>query len=204
MKLYGILIKPTLRALIWFLLGATARWVGCAPVKRQRIYFANHTSHLDTIALWSVLPRELRNITRPVAARDYWNRGAIRRYIAQKVLNAVLIERQSKGFHAHPLEPVMAALKQGDSLIVFPEGTRAAEQLPGAFKAGLYTLAKEFPGVELVPVYLENLYRSMPKGQLLPVPMTCTVWLGQPIHLHDGESKAEFLDRARRAIVEMA
>ncbi len=203
MKLYGILIKPLLRTLIWLLLGASARWAGCLPEQRQRIYFANHTSHLDTIALWSVLPRELRNTTRPVAARDYWNRGIIRCYIAQKVLNAVLIKRQRHGFHEHPLEPAINALKQGDSLIVFPEGTRAAERLPGTFKAGLYSLAKEVPEVELVPVYLENLYRSMPKGQILPVPMTCTVWIGHPIHLHDNEPKSEFLERARQAIMEM-
>jgi 1-acyl-sn-glycerol-3-phosphate acyltransferase len=204
MKFYGILIKPLLQILVWLLVGATGRWTGCAPEKRQRIYFANHTSHIDTIALWSALPRELRDATRPVAAKDYWNHGVIKPYIAKKVLHAVLIDRLGTESHGNPLGPIIEALKQGDSLIIFPEGTRTPQHLPSPFKGGLYLLAKQFPDVELIPVYLENLYRSMPKGRLLPVPMTCTVWFGAPIALSEDEHKPDFLQRARQAIVEMA
>ena len=203
MSLYGIVIKPLLIGAVWTLVGATGRWSGCAPEKKQRIYFANHTSHIDTIALWSALPRELREATRPVAAKDYWGRNWFRRYIAVKVLRAVLIDRQ-RGADGDPLQPMVTALKEGSSLIIFPEGTRAFERLPGQFKAGIFHLAKQFPEVELVPVYLENLHRSMPKGRLLPVPITCTVWFGAPISLQDGENKAAFLERSRQSVVEMA
>ena len=146
------------------LVGATPRWIGCAPTNAQRIYFANHSSHMDTIALWSALPPPLRARTRPVAAADYWGKGSIKRYIVLQALNAVLIERSHGDTDANPLEPLFAALDQGDSLIIFPEGTRQFQPLPGPFKSGLFHLAEHYPKVELVPVYLENMHRSMPKG----------------------------------------
>jgi 1-acyl-sn-glycerol-3-phosphate acyltransferase len=185
------------------LVGAYPRWIGCGPDTAQRIYFANHTSHIDTIALWAALPPRLRDTTRPVAARDYWGAGA-RRYIATKTLNAVLIDRKREDRDADPLEPLADALASGASLILFPEGTRGAEPLPGPFKGGLFHLASRFPRVELIPVHLENLQRSLPKGALVPVPMSCTVRFGAPLHVAEGEPKHEFLSRARRAVVELS
>ena len=82
-----------------------------------------------------------------------------------------------------PLEPLRAALREGDSLIIFPEGTRGATALPARFRSGLFRLATEFPTVELIPVYLDNLHRSLPKGALLPVPIVCTVRFGAPVVL---------------------
>lgn len=116
-------ISAFLVFLVRLLLGAAPRWIGCEPVPRQRIYFANHTSHIDTLAIWSALPPELRARTRPVAAADYWGGGGLRRYIALRGLNAVLIDRQRTGDGADPLAPLGEALAGGDSLIIFPEGT---------------------------------------------------------------------------------
>ena len=185
------------------LVGAYARWIGTTPSSAQRIYFANHTSHIDTLAIWSSLPRELRPRTRPIAARDYWGKG-IRKYIATRGFGAVLIDRQRADANVDPLEPLRAALRVGDSLIIFPEGTRGNEALPARFRSGLYRLAGEFPTVELVPVYLDNLHRSLPKGALLPVPMVCTVRFGAPIALAAGEDREIFLERARAAVIALA
>ena len=185
------------------LVGAHARWIGCAPSDAQRIYFANHTSHIDTIAIWSALPVRLRRKTRPVAARDYWSSG-FRGYIARKALNAVLVDRQRTDPNVDPLAPLNDALAAGDSLIIFPEGTRRQERLPGEFKSGLFRLAENFPHVELVPVYLDNLYRAMPKGRTLPVPLSCAVRFGTPIARGDGETKEVFLARARDAVITLA
>jgi 1-acyl-sn-glycerol-3-phosphate acyltransferase len=185
------------------LVGAYPRWIGCGPDGAQRIYFANHTSHIDTIALWAALPPRLRDTTRPVAARDYWGAGA-RRYIATKTLNAVLIDRKREERDADPLEPLADALAGGASLILFPEGTRGAAAVPGPFKGGLFHLASRFPRVELIPVHLENLQRSLPKGALVPVPLSCTVRFGAPLHVEADEPKHEFLSRARRAVVELS
>ncbi len=185
------------------LVGAYARWVGTQPGDAQRIYFANHTSHIDTLAIWSSLPRRLRSRTRPIAARDYWGQG-LRKYIATRGFGAVLIDRKREDSNADPLDPLRAALKEGDSLIIFPEGTRGHDAVPARFRAGLYRLAGEFPSVELVPVYLDNLHRSLPKGALLPVPMVCTVRFGAPIALAPGEEKEAFLERAREAVIALS
>lgn len=185
------------------MVGGQGVWIGCAPSPAQRIYFANHSSHLDTVLLWAGMPPALRPRVRPVAARDYWGTGAMRRHIALKVLNAVLIHRAGPGGH-NPLLPLEQALAAGDSLIFFPEGTRATNELPGNFKSGLYHLAKAFPAVELVPVFLDNLRRALPKGSLLPVPLSCVARFGCPIALEPGEDKAAFLARARAAVVALS
>lgn len=197
-------ISFLLIGLVRLLLGAAPRFVAPLPAGRQCIYFANHTSHIDTLALWSALPPELRAKARPVAARDYWGASAFRRYVALNGLNAVLIDRSHEQAGQNPLAPLQAALQQGDSLIIFPEGTRQAQALPGPFKSGLFHLAQAFPDVALVPVYLENLHRSMPKGSFFPVPVICTVRFGQALERLAGESKVEFLERARRAVTELA
>lgn len=183
------------------LVGAYARWIGSTPAKdAQRIYFANHTSHIDTMAIWSALPRALRRRTRPVAARDYWGRGA-RRYIATRALGAVLIDRSHLDPTIDPLEPLRAALRAGDSLIIFPEGTRGSGPVPARFRSGLFRLGSEFTAVELIPVYLDNLHRSLPKGALLPVPMVCTVRFGAPLARIADEGREDFLERARAAVI---
>jgi len=182
------------------LVGAYARWVGSTPGPAQRIYFANHTSHIDTLAIWSSLPRGLRQRTRPIAARDYWGSG-IKKYIATRGFGAVLIDRTRDDPSVDPLEPLRASLREGDSLIIFPEGTRGTGATPAAFRSGLFRLAGEFPTVELIPVYLDNLHRSLPKGALLPVPVVCTVRFGAALALQPGETKEVFLARARDAVI---
>lgn len=184
-----------------FLVGGTPHWVGCAPTPRQRIYFANHGSHLDTLLIWAALPGPLRGRTHPVAAADYWGGEGVMGRLARDTLKAVLVDR---GGGADPLAPLRARLAQGGSLIIFPEGTRRDEPLPGPFKSGLFHLAREFPGVELIPVYLENPGRAFPKGAPFPVPIACAVRFGAALALAEGEGKAQFLDRARAAVAALA
>lgn len=197
-------VSAVLYALMKGLIGAHPRWQGGPPSWEQCIYFANHTSHLDTLAIWAALPAALRPRTRPIAAKDYWDRGRIRRYVALKGLNAVLIDRQREGRIGDPLTPVIETLQRGDSIILFPEGTRGTGPLPSPFKSGLFRLAQLFPLVRLVPVYLENLHRAMPKGTLMPVPLICAVRFGPPVPILAGESKEVFLERARAAVVSLA
>lgn len=197
-------LSTVLIGLVRLLVGASPRWIGTTPSSAQRVYFANHSSHIDTVALWSALPPHVRARTRPVAAADYWDRDAIRRYIALRGLNVVFIERTRTDGNANPLQPLIEALERGQSLIIFPEGTRNMQALPGPFKSGLFHLAARFPGVELVPVYLENLHRCMPKGTFLPLPLICTVRFGAPLERIANESKEAFLERAREAVTELS
>lgn len=190
--------------------GVQVQWAGCEPDERQRIYFANHTSHLDFVVLWSALPSEIRVRTRPIAARDYWEETPLRRYLAENVFHAVLLERGSMAKTKHPeeahfvgrhlIEDMASALGDSNSLILFPEGTRGTGERMAAFRSGIYHLALRRPDVELVPAYLENLNRILPKGEFLPVPMLSLLTFGKPIQVEPGEEKDAFLERAREAV----
>lgn len=180
--------------------GASVRWIDCQPDTCQRVYFANHTSHLDAIVLWSSLPTAVRQIVRPVAAKDYWERGIVRRYLA-KIFKALLIDRKKIKVHQSPVDMMIREIGDQYSLIVFPEGGRSAEATVGEFKSGLYYLAKKRPDLELVPVYMDNLNRVLPRGEFLPVPLLSCISFGAPIWLEAGEPKADFLKRAREAVV---
>ena len=150
--------------------------------------------------LWAALPPSIREKTRPVAAKDYWTVNALRRWFANDVFRALLIERTKVTAENNPLRKMLAVLDAGDSLIIFPEGGRFPGPEPQKFKAGLFHLAKDRPQVQFVPVYSENLNRILPKGEFFPLPLLGSITVGSPIRLEPGETKADFLDRARIAV----
>lgn len=234
-KLMGFFLLGLVRVLT----GSQARWYGCPPKAEQRIYFANHQSHADLVMIWAALPEELRSITRPIAARDYWTKSPFRQWITTAVFNAIYVERQAatpptapaaavvadsaqpggpdpaseappppspEALRAalpegDPLAPLVRALESGDSIIIFPEGTRGHGDDPQPFKSGLFRLAQMFPHVVLVPAWINNVQRVIPKGEVVPVPILCSVTFGAPIALEPGEERRPFLDRARRAVL---
>jgi 1-acyl-sn-glycerol-3-phosphate acyltransferase len=182
--------------------GVRPEWRGCEPEPRQRIYYANHASHGDFVLIWAVLPKEMRDRTRPVAGADYWRKSRLREFLGGQVFKAVLIERQADARTEDPIAQMAAALDAGDSLILFPEGTRNMTEEPLLpFKSGLYNLALARPGVELVPTWIDNLSRVLPKGEFLPLPILCSVTFRAPLRLGDGEERKLFLGRARDALL---
>ncbi|HRL55505.1 MAG TPA: lysophospholipid acyltransferase family protein [Acidovorax temperans] len=246
------LMSYLLLGVVRFLTGSQARWYGCPPKAEQRIYFANHQSHADMVLIWAALPEELRSITRPIAAKDYWTKTPFKQWITTAVFNAVYVDRQASPARtpapapateaagnaapaldsaaetaapggpdpapepaappspealraalpdSDPLAPLVRALESGDSIVIFPEGTRGHGDEPQPFKSGLYKLAQMFPNVVLVPAWINNVQRVMPKGEVVPVPILCSVTFGAPIALEPGEERRPFLDRARRAVM---
>jgi 1-acyl-sn-glycerol-3-phosphate acyltransferase len=183
--------------------GAQGHWYGSPPKAEQRIYFANHQSHFDWVLIWAALPRDLRTRTRPIAARDYWTATPFKHWLTREVFNAVYVSRV-RTEDEDPLEPLAEALRNGDSLVIFPEGTRGNKGEPQAFKAGLYHLAEQFPDVQLIPAWIDNVQRVMPKGEVVPVPILCSVTFGAPIQINPGEDKREFLTRAREAVIALS
>jgi 1-acyl-sn-glycerol-3-phosphate acyltransferase len=182
--------------------GASVRWVQSQPDTCQRVYFANHTSHLDVILVWSALPTRIRRLTRPVAAKDYWTGGAVRRYLA-KTFNAMLIDRTEIKVHQSPVDLMLREIGRTQSIIMFPEGGRSTGEAVGEFKSGLYYLAKKRPDLELIPVYINNMNRILPRGEFLPVPLLSSVTFGPPMWLESNEPKNEFLSRAREAVLRL-
>ena len=197
-KLMGLFLLGLIRILT----GAQARWQGCPPKAEQRIYFANHQSHADLVLMWAALPEELRSITRPIAAKDYWTKTPFKKWITTAVFNAIYVDRAKTG-DQDPLEPLIDALESGDSVILFPEGTRGNHEEPQKFKSGLYNLAQKFPNVVLVPAWINNVQRVMPKGEIVPVPILCSVTFGAPIALRPDEERSDFLTRARLAVLSL-
>lgn len=201
----GLSARITAALIVGFARAVTAvrgEWRDIAPVPGQRIYFANHNSHGDFVLVWTVLPLALRSRARPVAGADYWLTSKLKSFIGKDVFNALLIDRNPETRTADPVAQMSAALNNGDSLILFPEGTRNTGQARLlSFKSGLFHLASKNPEIDMVPVWIENLNRVMPKGALVPIPLICTVTFGAPIRLGAGEDKADFLARAEGALL---
>lgn len=186
--------------------GATVVNRGDRPTTRPAVYFANHTSHLDFVVLWAALPPEVRTKTRPVAAGDYWRKGTLRPWLVASVFRAVLVERDAATVEQkrEQVERMARALAAGDSLILFPEGTRGSGEAIAPFKSGLWHLARGAPEVPLVPVRLEGLHRILPKGEILPVPILARMIVGPPLRIEPAEAKEPFLARTRAALVDLA
>ncbi len=206
-RMGGSTIAPLIVGFARLVTGVQASWQAGAAPAVPTVYFANHSSHGDFVLLWATLPADLRAVTRPVAGADYWLSGRIRRYVSEHVFRSVLIDRLRNAEAADGTDPVqrmVTALNAGDSLIVFPEGTRNTGDDPLLpFKSGLFHIAGHCPDVRLVPVWIDNLRRVLPKGMWLPLPLACTVNYGEALVRVAGESKAAFLDRARQALLDL-
>lgn len=188
-----------------FIAAPRADWRGIDPEPRQRVYFANHVSNADMPMIWTVLPPALRRQTRPVAAADYWLKTPLRAFIGPEVFNCVLVDRERSDPSDDPMTRILAALDDGSSLILFPEGNRnMSDDLLLPFRAGLYNIGRARPEVDLVPTWVANLNEIMPKGEVIPLPLMCTVTFGAPVRVEQDEDKATFLTRARNALADLA
>lgn len=200
-----ILASLTAKTIVLFarlVTAVRAIWDGVEPVASKRVYYANHTSNGDFVLIWAVLPPHIRNQTRPVAGSDYWLTTKLKSFIGREVFNAVLIDRNPDTRQDDPVTQMAQALDEGSSLIIFPEGTRnMSDEALLPFKSGLFHLASQRPDVDLVPVWIENLNQVMPKGEILPIPLICTVRFGKAVRLDTGEEKDAFLERSRAALL---
>jgi len=167
-----------------------------------KVFYANHTSHLDFAVIWSALPSVERDRVRPVAGRDYWMKNRARRYVSSEIFKALLIERQHVTRKNNPMEAMAVALEAGSSLIVFPEGTRGTRSKPVDFKPGLFHLHRDCPEIPLIPVHLQNLNRMMPKGAFLPIPLITHITFGVPVP-DLPETKEAFLDKTLTALTQL-
>lgn len=207
-KLAGYLTGKLVVVFSHLLTGLRSQWREHAMTPEPTLYFGNHTSHGDFVLIWAGLTPYLRSLTRPVAAQDYWQGSRFRNFIGTDTFHALMIRRNAAGKHSSededPVQQMADALEHGQSLIMFPEGTRnTTDAVLLAFKSGLYHLAVQCPNARLVPVWIDNIRRVLPKGKVLPIPLACTVHYGAPMQLNQGEDKAAFLARARQAMLDL-
>ena len=176
--------------------GEVEGWTG-----KSCVFFANHGSNLDALVIWAALPREIRESTSPVAARDYWTKNAIRRWISGKIFHAVLLNRKGRPDNrSHPLQGVFDTLEGGRSIIIFPEGTRSPDGTLNVFKSGIFHIREKFPECTMIPVSLQNLNRILPKGPSMPLPLIGRITVHPPLADMADESRVDFLARARAAV----
>lgn len=194
-------VANTLALSSQWLTGAQVTSVADMPTE-PCIYYANHSSHGDFVLLWASLSKALRKRTRPIAGKDYWAGGRLKSYIGHRVFRALMVDRASARHAAGLIDQMVKALDEGDSLIVFPEGTRnLSEQALMPFKAGIYHIASRRPATPFVPVWINNINRVLPKGHWLPVPLLCQLSYGVPWGLQEAPDKDEFLTQAEQRLL---
>jgi 1-acyl-sn-glycerol-3-phosphate acyltransferase len=172
------------------------------PLKGPAIIAANHNSHVDTLLLLTIFPPRSLSRLRPAAAADYFLRGPVISWFSRNILGIVPVERDKAGSGEDVLAPARQALLDGDIILIFPEGTRgdSSDEL-ARLKSGVARLAEASPQAPVIPIWLEGAGRVLPKGALIPVPMNCTVVVGDPL-VWTGERR-NFMDRLRDQLLEL-
>jgi 1-acyl-sn-glycerol-3-phosphate acyltransferase len=167
------------------------------------IYIANHNSHLDAISMMTVVPRHRLHLTHSVAAQDFFGNSFFRKWSMENLVNAVLISRKRGANDVDPIEFLDGLLRAGRSLILFPEGTRGVPGSMGDFKRGVGHLASRHPGIPVIPIYLDGLYRNLPKGRAMIVPFGGNLIMGEPMVFTD-EDVDQITAQTQKAIENMA
>jgi 1-acyl-sn-glycerol-3-phosphate acyltransferase len=173
--LFAVVVRPALLLLT----GLRAEGRAHLPYRGPAVVAANHNSHLDVVALMNLFPLARLHEVRPVAAADHFLKPGLIGWLARNLLGIIPIERSGKGAMT-ALEPVRAALRRGETVIIFPEGTRGAPEVMQAFRRGVTVLAEEFPRVPFVPVHLAGLGKTLPRGAWWPVPFSAEARIGPP------------------------
>jgi 1-acyl-sn-glycerol-3-phosphate acyltransferase len=174
---FMLVVKPLLGAV----LGMNVFNRRYLPVDRQCVVIANHNSHLDALALMNLFPLRKLHTVRPVAAEDYFMSNAILAWFSTTVMNIIPIPRTQITKTNNPLIAMEEALGKGQTLIIFPEGSRGEPEVIGEFKTGIAHLIKKHPELPVVPVFLHGLGKSLPRGDFLLVPFFCDVVIGAPL-----------------------
>lgn len=184
---FTVIVRP----IIHIILGLNVRHREKLPHDGPAVICANHNSHLDTMVLISLLRHRLLHRVRPVAAADYFLRNRVLAWFSTHVIGILPIARRRTGPDDDPLAACREALRRGDILIFFPEGSRGEPEHLTEFRGGIAKIAHSLPEVPIVPIYLYGLGKALPKGEALLVPFFVDVFVGDP--LTGGEHGADFL-----------
>ena len=166
---------------------------------KQFILIANHNSHMDTMAIMSAIPHRFIHKVHPVAARDFFGKNLFQKILMRYLVNATLIRRDRDNKERDPINDMDKMLKKKRSLILFPEGSRGVAGKMSNFKKGLGYLVQKNPKISVIPVYLENIYKTLPKGKRLILPYNCSIKFGNPIKF----SSLEMNDILKTAKIEL-
>ncbi len=176
------------------------------PTTGPLVIVANHTSHLDTLVLMSLLPLKTLNKVRPIAAADYFMRNPLLRWFSTYCIDIIPFERKAFKDTDQLFSLCHQCLDQGDILILFPEGTRSSTEVRTfKLKRGIHLLMQKHPNIPVIPIILRGLGRALPKGEALFVPFNCDVIIGDPIPFQsDSETYLTKLEQTYQELLKMA
>jgi 1-acyl-sn-glycerol-3-phosphate acyltransferase len=167
--------------------------------KKQFILIANHNSHMDTMAIMSAIPSRYIHRVHPIAARDFFGGSLFKKILMRYLVNATLIKRDRTDPENDPIDSLDKMLKKSRSLILYPEGSRGIPGVMSNFKKGLGYLIQRNPDVDVIPVYLDNVYKTLPKGKKIILPYNCSINFGEPIKFNSYELE-DILESSEKAI----
>lgn len=169
------------------------------PSKGPAIVAANHTSHVDTLLMLSIFPAVAISKVRPAAAADYFLKDPVVGWFSRNIIGIVPVARDKVRTEGEDvLRPALDALARGEIVVVFPEGTRGDGDELSRLKNGVARLAEAYPDAPVIPVWIQGAGRVLPKGEVVPVPMTCAVLVGPPIHWQG--RRTAFMDALRQGL----
>ncbi len=163
------------------------------PQEGSFVMVANHGSHLDALCMLSALPLRKLHRAFPVAAKDYFFRNLHGLGFSVVLLNAIPFERSARASHSLALCRQLLT-QPGNTLILFPEGTRTQTGNLGPFKPGIGALVAG-TDIPVVPCYLEGAYQAFPKGAKVPRPRKVRLRIGQPLTFADVPDSREGVHR---------
>lgn len=169
------------RPLVLVIIGLSIRHRERLPdLSQPVILIANHNSHLDTLVLMSLFPLCRLPKIRPVAAADYFYKNHFLRWVATYCIDILPINRQAPDAAQALNRAIDEALARGETIIMYPEGTRGAPETLSGFKKGIAHVAHRHPEVPIIPIHLRGLGHVLPKGEAVFVPVFCNVTVGEP------------------------
>lgn len=174
---FAIIVRPV----IFVVLGLNIRNREKLPLEQGAVIAANHNSHLDTMVIMSLYPLSKIHKIRPVAAADYFMKNRLIAWISIHCIGIIPLDRTGASSQEELFKGCHEALDKGDILILFPEGSRGKPEQMSRFKKGLYYMIKDRENTPVVPIYMQGLGNSLPKGEALFVPFNCNIDIGDTI-----------------------
>ena len=168
---------------------------------RAAVYCVNHASNVEPPILYMALA-ELHPRLRILYKAQIHKLPVLGR--AFDMAGFVPIERRSPRRSMQAILQAAAAVRAGNSFLVFPEGTRSRTGELQPFKPGVFLIAAR-AGAPLVPVAIQGTRAAMRKGSPLVRPVTVSVRIGAPIESagEDGEGETTLMERTRAAVAEL-
>ncbi len=196
--IFALICKPV----AYFVLGLNVYHKERLGTDGPAIIVANHNSHLDTLILFSLFPIRMLPKIKPLAAVDYFVQGRMMRWFSTRIVGILPIDRKLGDRKTDPFEKCYEALEQGDILLIFPEGTRGKPEQMSSMKSGVTRLARKFPKIPIIPIFLQGTGRSLPKGRSLFVPFMCHAIIGEAFYWND--DRAVFMDTLKAGFEDLA